>query len=378
MPTENTSPVVTVDSIVEDPAFKKAMDAMEAKNTESVVEHVLPQSGKDALSTDSSKDAASDQLPPAEGLTPPPAGGAVETDGAETPDWIDDEIKDLAKSYGINDARLAKFSSLEDFQNAATLYDEQLVAGRNKPDASVMVDPITGEPVGAAKPIPESKPETKAEVIPPVKAGRFDIAALKAKNFDEDSLALFEQANANADRAEKLQQELEKVVPVVEQMQQQREQAARAQQQQIIYQYHSTVDTLAGHEDRFGKFLADDGKIQSVTADQKANRDRLYATADAMATQLHQAGRPLPPMGALLKRALAVEFGTELLAEKSKQVRADLTKQSATRRPVGTNRPVVSEQPKTGASINDHAKYILSNPEFNRQFNLIESAGATR
>lgn len=400
----------SVESIIADPAFNKAYDALEKANEQPVVPEkaVDPiaaaesrlantQSGTEAdLATGGGvKDDASAQLP-ATGEGEEPAAGGLNQTGGEVPEtWIDDEAKELARSYGITEDRLRKFSSREDFENAASFYDEQLLAGRrsNLPNPQAKVDPITGQPVGQQTqqqaPEPAKTPDTAVQQnqqnqqnqqkpSAPAKPERFDIEAMRKEGYDDHSLKLFEQVNLERDRNDLLEQRLAKVEPFVEATRQQQEQVERANHQRVLYQFNSNTDGLTGQEQRFGKSIGEDGRYMPVTAEQKANRDRLFATANQMAVNINQQGRQLPPMDVLLKRAMSYEFSTEMLAEQKQQLKTNIQQQSAKRRSVGASKPVSAPAIKPGMSQNDKVSAIANHPDLIRAFNQMEAETGAR
>jgi hypothetical protein len=351
--------------ILSNPEFQKAADALE--KTES-------QPSTDAQA--GSKEAASGTTPPGLPERLAQADSAqlpeTETTGPEPHPWIDQDTIDLAAAYGVSEERLKKFSSKEDFQNAASFLDEQMRASTKGPQTKV--DPL-GEPESQTDPPPAITP-------PPVekKGGeveQFDIEALRKEGYDEHSLKLFEAVNQERRlRAEQAKQ-LETAVTFVEDIKKQQELVARQQQQKVVYDYHTNVDQLS--ESRFGRAIDEHGRFAQITVEQKSNRDRLWAAADAVARNIQASGRPLPPMKTLLKRAEAFEFAHELVAEESQKLKDGLKAQSSMRRPAGTNRPVAgAKPPAAGAAINDRVNYIVNDPEFNRLYNQLEAESGAR
>ena len=65
-----------------------------------------------------------------------PAGkeAAVQT---EVTEWIDDSIRELAESYGIEDSDMKGFTSAAEFRRAARLIDQRLAAPPPPPPAQV-------------------------------------------------------------------------------------------------------------------------------------------------------------------------------------------------------------------------------------------------
>lgn len=365
---------LTAEQIVNDPAFAKAAEALEGNSqpTQGTPEPQTPASS----ATGGSKEAASGTSPSAEPERVPQTESAVPEQAAEPETWIDADTIELAKSYGLDEDRLKKFSSREDFDNVAAFLDDQIRRSTKTADPQAKVDPL-----GATEQVSDPPPAEAAKPAKPALAAtkdveQFDIEALRKEGYDENSLKLFEQVNIERRQRAELEAKLSDIFPFVEQVKQQQAAAQKQQQQQVVYDFHSNTDKL--NPNLFGRAIDDHGRFAQITAEQKANRDRLYAAADAVARNIHASGIPLPPMPILLKRAQALEFAQELVADEARKLKDGIRQQSAMRRPAGANKPVVTGKPPgPGSSLNEQTSFILNDPEFNRVFNQLEQeAGA--
>lgn len=382
----------TASDIVSDPKFQQALDLLEKGPTQPAKSDPPPST--EAANSGSSTDAASGTQPGLPERVVQAESAALEQDNEpeaqQQEGWIDADTIELAQSYGISEDRLKKFTSREDFDNMASFLDEQIKLTKGSPNPQAKVDPL-GAPPDTSVITPTDPPPAGApkNTDPPAKAKpepaqQFDIEDLRKKGYDEDSLKLFEQVNAErlarAEVERQLQEQNEKlgqVVPFFEQLKQQQELEQRRHAQRLQYEYHSNVDQLS--EARFGRAIDDQGKFSQITVEQKSNRDRLYATADAVARNIQTTGRPLPPMKVLLKRAEAIEFAQELVAEEAQKVRDGLKAQSSMRRPSGANKPVNGlAPPKPGAPINEQVRYIVNDPNFSRELDRLESESGAR
>ncbi len=378
---ELTAP--TVEQIVNDPAFDKAVKALEDINSQPTQGKPGEQDTPVASSaTGGSKEAASGTSPPAEPERVPLAESAAtgETD-AQPESWIDADTIEFAKSYGFDEDRLRKFSSREDFDNVASFLDDQIRRSAKTVDPQTKVDPLGASdsvpPTTEPPPSSEAPKHTPPAKLPVKDVEQFDIEALRKEGYDDNSLKLFEQVNIERRQRAELEQKLGEIFPFVEQVKQQQAAAQRQQQQQVVYDFHSNTDKL--NPNLFGRAIDDQGRFAQITAEQKANRDRLYTAADSVARHIQTAGMPLPPMPVLLKRAQALEFAQELVAEESQKLKDGIRAQSAMRRPTGANKPVATSKPLgPGSSINERMSHLSSDPEFNRLFNQLEAEAGAR
>jgi hypothetical protein len=265
--------------------------------------------------------------------------------------WLNDEIKQLGKSYDLSDEDMRSFKDEAAFRSAARLFDKQLT--KPKQDAAA------GQP--------EKKPEQAAS--PEVKQDdeiELDPEAWKKDGYGEREVALVKYAKKLRDENGVTKAELGALKPQIQQMYDAYQMQKRAQH---FNQFHNEVDGFS--DDRFGATLAKDGRPNQITPEQDKARARLYEAADTIARGIVERAKSagknpeVPSMKVLLQRAYNMEFGTDIAAETKKKQSEAIAKQSRTRRPVDRTRHAESPRKAKNEpqSLDELAKAIAGDPE---------------
>lgn len=288
----------------------------------------------DALETEA---AVTDDVTVAEGGTESPETQVIdepqkpETD--ENKSWISDDVRTLAKDFGLDDAKLGAFTDETEFRRAVMLADQALIS---KP-----VEKKAEAPTG-------QQAETKVADID------LDPEKYKAAGYDEETIKLVENAKALKEQAAAQRAELEAIkretAEFKEFVSKQREKEEAAQRERDVDAWHGLVDHL--DEKLFGKSHDAEGNVVQLDAALDGNRRKLHEAAktlvDGIVRQAEARGvEPvLPTTQSLLQRAKYLAFGEQIAkAEREAaqtKIRNDIEKQSKTRRPVASSR-----QPRT-------------------------------
>lgn len=242
-----------------------------------------------------------------------------EVDGEESGDsesaWIDDSVKELAESYGIDEESLGSFESEKDFRRFAGILEKTIGKAEEKP----------------AEPKPAASAEEQAV------AGALDVSEFESDGYDENTLKIVKSVSALQGVVKDLQQRL-----------------ADGDKQRTTDALHREIDTLGG---RFGK-------SDSLTSVQRKSRDVLIDAIEIVKQNLEKRGVKASS-AVVLRRAELVAFGDEVLAEeKAKQKEAlseSVKKQSAKRRSVGRNTKPPTRRERPGEA-RDPAKAIANDP----------------
>lgn len=264
-----------------------------------------------------------------------------ETDSAS--DWVNDEVVELAQSYGLTAEELRQFASPEEFRRAGVLFDKQLTKPAKTEEAA------------------PANPETKADA-----EVDFDIAKLKEEGYDDTTLKIAETAKTAKERTAALEKQLSEIAT------KQKEYVARYQEQltqQRMDMFHREVDDL--NQDLFGKRRDADGKFIKLDPKLDKNRERLMEAADViyegMVNHAKRLGRPLENVNpkVILKRAMNMAFAEEMAAAEKAKLTAQMEAQSKKRRSVGVaNRTAPREAaPKVPTSLSEQARLIANDPK---------------
>lgn len=250
---------------------------------------------------------------------------AASGDGKEAPgsDWIDDDAKALAESYGIDDEALGSFADAADFKRFAAIYEKHLSA----------------EPEQAADKV--DKKAAKA----PIDEESADEDGLDPKWFEENG---YDEQTVNIVKAVV---KMQGMAARIEQLEQRiAEEGSRRDREA----FDREVDALGGRY----------GASDKLTKAQKVARNKLADAVEVVSQTLAKRGEKAS-RSVVLKRAELVAFGDEILAEEREKQKEALSqsvkKQSAKRRSVGRNTkpPARGERPGEASS----AKAIANLPE---------------
>jgi hypothetical protein len=245
----------------------------------------------------------------------------VETD---EDNWIDEEIKELAKAYGISEEKLAKLESRDEFDKFASLYEDKLI-GEGKKFLESLQQPNTAQAAEAPAPAQptEQAPVAQQPLPPAIQEVMKKVAAISADDYGPE---LSEAMGGVAQLVHQQQAVINDLVQYVQQqVQQTREETNRVAMQNEINTFNQSVSAL-GHNDLFG----DD--LEKLTQSQWDNRNKvLQAAVPLQAALSQQAGRMVPLTKSLIKRAAHAVFHDQFINKAVKDTTEGIRKQSAKR-----------------------------------------------
>jgi len=275
-----------------------------------------------------------------------------ESQEQETAEWITDDVRDLAASYGMEEDELTGFGSGEDFQRACRLVDRTLRRFQEEPEEEA--EESSGEE--AEPPVAEEKPA----------AGTGDDLSLdpsKYTEYDEPTQHIVKVAKQLQDENRALRAEF---ATMGKQVQNEFSRLAEERQEALVQaelsQFHDVMDEM--DEELFGG----DGKLSD---EQNKRREAVWDAYEVVRRTQARAkaagGRPpkLPPMKALVRRAAMVEFGDEMFEAQRKSIYRSIHEQSRGRRPSPGRRKVVGEttKRKEPETIHEAAQELVNDPE---------------
>lgn len=256
--------------------------------------------------------------------------------------WVTSDIRDLAESYGFTDEDLSQFGDEQEFRRAGLLFDRQLVKVQQPPqDSASSTEPEAPAPT-----------EESEEFV--------DVKKIEDAGYDEEVVEIAKALRRYQESAKQRDEQLKAVLSWKEQF----EQAAQEDyQRRQAEEFHADVDGLDA--DLFGKVYDDQGNVVQLSDKHNDNRKKLWeaeqtilAGIEARATQTGGEAK-YPSRKALRQRALQLAFSAEV-GKKEKEVRIEKAKrQSAKRRPVGTQGGAL---PKRSPDSSD-PKEIANHPD---------------
>lgn len=305
------------------------------------------------------------------------AGGDSSGDGNEPsgtlPDWVDDRVREYAKSYGMSDDDLADFGSLAQLQRVGSILDRKLTGGSGK--AQQVQGAGTGEQVTGGEKADSKGTESGTKQgsgyldrLKPLDRKRYEDA-----KYGEAELDLVDQLNATVET-------IREFMPAI---QQQIERQRADQQQAEELEFHQVLDEL--DPEIYGKAI-DGGKMKGrLNPAFSETRNTVRATMDklreAIIYDAQQRGVQvdIPSTRALaIRAAMLVEEDNGLASKQQSQQsgkdpKQQIAEQSRKRRPVGSGgvrRGTVSGSGKSGgnnsAGSGDEIKQILNSPAINQ------------
>ncbi len=329
----------------------------------------------------------------AEGTEAPtgaPSGEAVSEEPTEVPDapepepapempeWVNDDYRAMAASFGIGEDELSQFSSKSDFQRACRVIDRNIAAELKRAAPPEEKPPEPTPAVPSAPPPVVPTPSTNV-------ADESDIDLEKYSAYDEETQQLAKVAKRLVEQNKAFRGELSgisgKFTEALDRIEKQRVEDAQARAQEALDreldQFHDEVDRM--DKTRFG------GE-DKLTPELDERRKRLFGAYEVVKQiaqrQAVQNGRPYkpPPMRVLLHRAELIEFGDEVIEATRKSIHKDIQNQSRRRRPAPGRGKVIAppattkREPQTPREI---AEEILANPEVAAVWDRIEESTGT-
>lgn len=285
----------------------------------------------------------------AAGRDPDEIGAAVEDDGDEVDDtevgededtdddtesddtevsgsdWITDDLRELAQSYGMDEEAISAFEDEKDFRRFASIYEKQL--GKAKP---------------AKEPPAEKAAETEAEATGT--EDDLDPASFEQAGYDAETVKVVKAVAS-------LKQTLKALTERNEQLEQRLLESDRQRETDAL---QSQIDEMGG---RFGS--------GTLNAEQRKARERLIEAVQLVKQDIQSRGEQAST-SVVLRRAELLAFGPEIIAEAKAKEREQLSqtvkKQSAKRRSVGRNTKPPTRRELPGEA-EDPVKAIADLPE---------------
>lgn len=266
---------------------------------------------------------------------------AVVADEPTEPTWINDDVRDLATSYGMSDDDLQGFTTEEEFRKAGLLLDKQLLDGQAKEEAS-------------------TTPPTPATEVKEEEEQLIDPQWYVDNDYDEETVKMAKALR----RQQELRKEDRQTIEDLKTWRQNFETSVQEQEvQRRTIDFHETADKL--DEKLFGKAYDDRGLVQKLDQKHDENRAKLWEAMQTLEAgiiaraQTKGVAPALPPWSVLMQRAHQIAFPETITARKRDQRIEDATKQSAKRRPVGTQG---AARPNRVTDTNDPVS-IANSPE---------------
>lgn len=254
-----------------------------------------------------------------------PAEDAVaEPEGSSLPDWLDDDAKAYAESYGLSDEDIQSFSSMDDLERFGQMTDRRVAS-------QLAVKEGPQDSVEEQKPEASDEPEAKDDAGLPSKVVElYDPQVLLDDNYDDTTVGLGKALRQT-------QEALNALLPMAEKNlareKQEHEQLARQSEQE----FHESLDSL--DESVFGTRFDKNGNSRELSVSHKANREAVFNAMENLkgyyAAQENASGKDVTvPQKVLVQRAVAVAFG-DVRTRPSSGDTGKLQRQSRKRRPTG-------------------------------------------
>lgn len=298
-----------------------------------------------------SEEETADSEPDAESESEPEVDAEPEQEAAESDDWITDELKTRAASYGINESELADFESAADFDKAARRIDRFAT--------KLLSDPSPAEPAEPAKE-PEKDESDDDEYVdaPRDKKGRINVEFFRRNDYNDETIALAETARAQADAMAELQGGLNSI----------RAAQAEVEQQRVWNAVHEAIDAI-GSDELFGKSIVD-GNAAPLKPELHKNRDAVYRVMHSMNESMKDAGQEPLSINDAARRAAIILYGEKILsasgsssADAKKAQREKLVAQSKRVRPVAGSTSAKTSYKNAPPADPTSTEAILKSPE---------------
>jgi hypothetical protein len=243
-------------------------------------------------------------------------------DDMESPEWLTDDVKAEAATYGIDESELADFASREELDRALRLFDKTALEAGRKAMAEGEAEKTRNEKGQFVK---KEEPKTETPEEETQQDGRYQVS-LNPDLYDEEIISEFTRMRDHYEsRLEVLESHFS-------------EASASAEEQR----FDSFVDSL-GHADLFGTT----GKESEKELERR--RD-LNVAVKAQMIGLAQLGRPAEMSQQLIARVANMAFGEELGKKLLKQKTTKISKQSQLRQGGSPTKPLPpSDDPRAEA-----------------------------
>ena len=222
---------------------------------------------------------------------------AEETREAEPADWMTDEVRSLAYSYGMTDDELSGFESQEEFERTGRLLDRRLT--------QIVETPTQEEPKfsyeeweAMVKSRAENQPSKQPEDAP-ASQGKIDPEYYRNNDYDDETVKIVETLRAEQERNDRIEALLT----------QQQEQENQRYMQEEINSFHRAVDSY--RPDFFGQTIKDDGTTPRLNQEHTERRSKLYGEVARLAQGMQMSGQAVPGYDVLVRRASGIAFAED-------------------------------------------------------------------
>lgn len=281
----------------------------------------------DTKNTSSSVESSAGDVETAGGKT---AGEGQRTETKATDqseDWRDDEVKELATAYGIDDKALASFSSRDELERALSLFDNHAMqAGSNAGDQQAGEQGTAREAQNVERhPVyPDRRPD--GTLLPADQRQSQQAAKPSEFTLNLDPEVVGEDV---VNTFKGLQTFYESKFQALEQRLAEQQKLEQSRQMEAYYSaFDAVVDSL-GETELFGET----GK---ETKEQMANRRLLESEFAGYANNLSRQGRSVSLSKPFVGRAMKRAFADHLIQRERQQLTQRLQQQSSQRLGIGS------------------------------------------
>jgi len=274
-----------------------------------------------------------------------------EPEPEEGPEWVTDEVRSLAYSYGMSEDDLKTFGGVEDFERTGRLLDKRLTQQvelpqeQEEPRFSYAEWEQLMRQQGASQQQEPTPPGGQlADDTPGV---TLDPKYYKDNDFDDDTMRIVETAAKTE----------QKVAQLEAYIAQQREAEQQRAYQQEINDFHSAVDRYK--PEFFGETVTEKGEYVRLAPENQEKRTKLYNEVAKIAQGIHMSGQAMPTYDVLVRRAAGVAFAEDFAKEQQEQYASRIQKQSRRRRAVSGKAGSASPSKPQPQTVED----IVNDPE---------------
>jgi len=228
----------------------------------------------------------------------------------ETQSWLDDDARAYAKSYGLSEGDLDKYSSMEELQRFGELTDRR-IKEQTQFNQYQQREPLPQEP--------EAEDQTGSD------DGLYDVQKLIDENYDETTVALGKA--------------LRDTQQLVKQMSAERDKATETQNLQreaeFAKKFHQSLDAF--DKGLFGRVFDESENVGTISDPHDMNRRAVWEAATRIHASMPAEAQSMDD-NLLIKRAVNMAFG-DVRIDQTSESRADKAKsQSRKRRPTSSGR----------------------------------------
>lgn len=227
--------------------------------------------------------------------------------------WVDDEVKEFAAGYGLEEEALSDFSSKEELERFGRLTDQR--AREQARFSQFQQEAPRDQPT-------EEQGEAEAEKKQDEEFELFDPQHLVDENYDETTVKLGKALRATQEQVQRLQ------APAPEE-------PSVEQEALFAKSFHEGLDQL--DRSLFGNVFDDKGEVGVISNPHDLNRRAVWEAASQIQASLPPERRNLP-VNMLVKRAVNMVFGDVLVKERESGGRDRAANQSRKRRPTSSSR----------------------------------------